>query len=112
MKKDGILRTGFHAFRVTSAKIAFKRVFDIIMNKNSSKGQDLRHFKRNTGIFINLNGSIFTGDGIYRASVSTFGNSALAANNRHPYYRVGVNDHNPDRSFFGVGNIKMRDGSH
>jgi hypothetical protein len=84
-------------------EIAFKRRFDLLMEEDGAKRtRNDTLLAGNTLFAIDIVDAILCRDGSGRAILHAFGYLALPADNRHPYDRVRVDHHDPNRTFFRI----------
>jgi len=60
---------------------------------------------------IDIVDTILCRDGSCRAVLHAFGYLALPADNRHPYDRMGIDYHDPNRTFFRVVHSETMNGT-
>ena len=110
--KDGLLGAGLHTFRAAPAKITLERRPHIIMDKDTTKRAGHYTFGAGDTFFmIDFHDTIGFGNGLHGTIVHAFGIPALIADNGHPDYRMGIDYHHTDGTFFGIINSEMFDGA-
>jgi hypothetical protein len=60
---------------------------------------------------VNIINTIFRCDGSGRTVLHAFGYLALSADNGHPYDRVRINHHDPNRTLLGIVHTETVDGT-